>query len=73
MKQWKVGDVVRLRSGGPAMTVSAVPTEGGVTVAVCLYFAGDTLLNERLIPDVLELAQPVHGSEESVPEKTPRQ
>jgi uncharacterized protein YodC (DUF2158 family) len=36
MSQFKVGDVVRLKSGSPKMTVSQVQSNG----AVCSWFAG---------------------------------
>lgn len=34
------GDVVRLRSGGPAMTVVLVGSNDGVPEVICVWFAG---------------------------------
>ena len=39
MEEFKVGDVVRLKSGGPAMTVSKKVAEG----LTCIWYAGDEL------------------------------
>ena len=40
VKDWKTGDVVRLKSGGPRMTVVKTANEqgSGDTVAVCAWF-----------------------------------
>jgi uncharacterized protein YodC (DUF2158 family) len=35
-----VGDVVRLKSGGPAMTVVLVGSNDGVPEVICVWFAG---------------------------------
>ena len=38
--EFKPGDVVRLKSGGPAMTVTAIGEDGGETKAFCVWFEG---------------------------------
>lgn len=40
--QFNIGDTVKLKSGGPDMTVRIVP-EGKRTVYVCQWFAGKKL------------------------------
>jgi len=57
MKQWKVGDVVRLLTGGPNMTVNGFyhEQEGVEGVFVhCLWFSGTELKEGRFRPDTLE-------------------
>jgi len=50
MAQFKVGDVVKLKSGGPAMTVS----ELAVTQVWCMWFEG-TEQKQAIFPvDALE-------------------
>ena len=54
-QNFKVGDVVRLKSGGPKMTVRAVDTDatsGEVTI-YCDWFAGTTAHHEYFPPDAL--------------------
>lgn len=42
MAEINVGDVVRLKSGGPKMTVAKIGVyHGGVAQATCHWFAGD--------------------------------
>ena len=36
--QYKVGDVVQLKSGSPSMTVTSVGTDGGVPTVWCSWF-----------------------------------
>lgn len=36
--QWKVGDIVRLKSGGPSMTVTAVGDNYGTLTVWCSWF-----------------------------------
>jgi uncharacterized protein YodC (DUF2158 family) len=46
----KIGDVVTLNSGGPEMTVNALPLGGPVT---CLWFSGDDLKSGNMALDAL--------------------
>jgi uncharacterized protein YodC (DUF2158 family) len=38
--EFKPGDVVKLKSGGPAMTVTAIGEHVGETKASCVWFEG---------------------------------
>lgn len=40
--EFKIGDIVKLKSGGPEMTVQQVPTDTG-TYYKCQWFAGKKL------------------------------
>jgi uncharacterized protein YodC (DUF2158 family) len=49
---FKIGDQVQLKSGGPVMTVTTEPgADGKVT---CEYFAGVELKTVRLLPATLD-------------------
>jgi uncharacterized protein YodC (DUF2158 family) len=41
-REFKVGDIVVLKSGGPNMTIKSIPTETG-TSYTCQWFAGKKL------------------------------
>jgi uncharacterized protein YodC (DUF2158 family) len=45
-EQLKVGDVVRLKSGGPKMTITQLLTQKGQPTCVCQWFADGTNKNE---------------------------
>ncbi len=55
MEEFKVGDVVSLKSGGPDMTIESIPYKRGhlvyETKAVCVWFE-----NKLLKRDVFEVA-----------------
>lgn len=53
MPNLKVGDVVRLKSGGPKMTVSTVDEYNHIVY--CKWFVHDELKSERFSPDSLEV------------------
>jgi len=54
--RWKIGDVVRLKSGGPSMTLQAIVPSGGV---VCSWFDGGKLTSQSFAPEALvEASQP---------------
>jgi uncharacterized protein YodC (DUF2158 family) len=54
--EWKVGDVVRLKSGGPKMTVTSCsdPYNIGRNTASCIWFDGLHPVKEDFPPDALE-------------------
>ena len=57
--RFKVGDLVRLKSGGPTMTVSQVPTDEGYgpgTTYSCIWFSGAKDNRATFRPEVLEPA-----------------
>jgi uncharacterized protein YodC (DUF2158 family) len=56
----KKGQIVRLKSGGPSMTVKAPITQGGV---LCVWFAGKKLESAYFDLDTLDVAE--DGQEES--------
>jgi uncharacterized protein YodC (DUF2158 family) len=51
---FKVGDLVRLKSGGPLMTVSNVGTAGGQLAVWCVWFEKDDQKSATFPPDALE-------------------
>ena len=52
--QWKVGDIVSLKSGGPEMTVTFIQTYEGVTTVHCDWFDGTQKLTGIFPPDALQ-------------------
>lgn len=59
MSQFLPGDVVYLKSGGPAMTVNRIIDATGVE---CIWFVGNTQ-NERIFnPETLTSNNPTRGS-----------
>jgi len=56
---FKVGDVVKLKSGGPLMTVANPnATAGGHAVIGCTWFDGKTPHAEMFPAETLEIANP---------------
>ena len=55
---WKSGDVVALKSGGPTMTVDWVDTQVGVTTVYCVWFDNKELKKEGFQPAALKAASP---------------
>lgn len=53
MNEWKVGDVVQLKSGGPAMTVTAVGLRSGASIQ-CHWFTDDITKFDTFPPDALK-------------------
>ena len=54
MPQFRIGDIVQLRSGGPDMTVSHILPSGN---AFCVWFDGLERREDTFPPDVLQLAE----------------
>lgn len=57
-----LGDVVRLKSGGPAMTVNEKAQAGGL---VCVWFAGDDVRHHTFRPEALQAIALSGGAGES--------
>ena len=55
MTELKPGDVVRLRSGGPRMTVEKVEETAGAVI--CCYFVKKHLVRETFAPAVIQLIE----------------
>lgn len=57
--KYKVGDIVRLRSGGPEMTVQAIPDDREFRDQyLCQWFAGKKLENGNFKEESLEPVKP---------------
>lgn len=54
--KFAVGDIVKLKSGGPEMTVQSQPDPPG-KMYQCQWFAGKKLESGRFPPDSLELVK----------------
>lgn len=55
MSQWKVGDLVQLKSGGPVMTVASVRDDIGQLA--CKWFLNSEPKSDWFPPEALELAK----------------
>lgn len=56
------GDTVRLKSGGPTMTVENIQTIKGNVVIICTWFDKDNKYNSRpFTPEILEAFKPATG------------
>ena len=55
-KKWKVGDVVELKSGGPAMTVCSTDLEGEVE---CNWFSDESHIHSDTFtpPELKEVSE----------------
>ena len=53
----KIGDVVRLKSGGPEMTVAHIGKYAHKDGAMCVWFDGKKRVQEVFELETLELAQ----------------
>ena len=75
MPHFKSGDLVALKSGGPAMTVDTVNTDifddNKITGIVCVWFVGEKLERVRFEQGALEHAQPT-GPKKRKSAKAPR-
>jgi len=54
--KFAVGDIVKIKSGGPEMTVQTLPTAVSNFYS-CQWFAGKKLESGRFPPDSLELVK----------------
>jgi len=61
MTELKKGDTVRLRSGGPLMTVSGKPAYCGDDKWICVWFDGTTQKRATFAAAALELAELPRG------------
>jgi uncharacterized protein YodC (DUF2158 family) len=52
---FKPGDTVRLKSGGPVMTIAKLHHSGEY---ICNYFADEKVQNVSFLPEQLEHAEP---------------
>lgn len=69
--KFKVGDIVRLKSGGPNMTIQEIGQSLGLNrrwEAECVWFAGRKHQSATFDLDVIELAP--SESEEGTPKST---
>ncbi|SOT45109.1 YodC family protein [Burkholderia cenocepacia] len=57
-QQFNIGDVVKLKSGGPAMTVSLVQAISGKIYVDCKWFAGAKAEASRFQPEMLVHHEP---------------
>ncbi len=53
--QFRPGDVVRLHSGGPTMTVSSIGVDYDPSLVNCEWFAGEQIKHGSFKPPMLEL------------------
>lgn len=74
MPQFKPGELVVLKSGGPTMTVDAVNTDifddNKITGIVCVWFVGEKLERVRFDYRAIEHAQNAHNTFEAPLEAT---
>jgi uncharacterized protein YodC (DUF2158 family) len=54
--KYKVGDIVKLKSGGPEMTVQSLPSTANGAYYNCQWFAGKKLESGRFPEGSLETA-----------------
>lgn len=54
MSQWKVGDEVQLKSGGPIMTVTGMGDNLGKPLVWCSWFAGKEPKSSTFPPEALK-------------------
>jgi uncharacterized protein YodC (DUF2158 family) len=53
----QVGSVVKLKSGGPDMTVTRIENEQGTIFVFCSWFVGTKSEKGHFPPEALELSQ----------------
>jgi len=62
-RKWKIGDVVALKSGGPAMTIVAEQQDGDDQSVKCAWFRGGhqqacELMSDEFEPESLCVSEP---------------
>jgi uncharacterized protein YodC (DUF2158 family) len=57
MANLQVGSVVKLKSGGPDMTVTSIDREQGKTFVFCAWFVGTKSEKGHFPPEALELVK----------------
>jgi uncharacterized protein YodC (DUF2158 family) len=62
MEEIKAGDTVRVKSGGPLMTVSSVEDEYGIMTAYCSWFTGARSEKDKFPVTVLVHVNPSEPS-----------
>jgi uncharacterized protein YodC (DUF2158 family) len=65
MQQFKIGDIVQLRSGGPNMTVEDIEPIPGKNLIDCQWFAGGKLNHGRFPPESLTKVEEEEKGEKS--------
>jgi len=55
--EFKIGDVVQLKSGGPKMTVTLVADDYGTPMVWCIWFVGTKEQTGKFPPDALARAR----------------
>jgi uncharacterized protein YodC (DUF2158 family) len=56
MNEFKIGDLVQLKSGGPAMTVTETPEDMGSSAVWCKWFANNKTESDSFPPLALKMA-----------------
>ena len=56
--EFKIGDVVQLKSGGPKMTVTLVADDYGTPMVWCIWFVGTKEQTGKFPPDALARVTP---------------
>jgi uncharacterized protein YodC (DUF2158 family) len=64
MANFKIGDVVKLKSGGPSMTVSSLESNGELW---CVWFANNESKGTGFKPDMLEPVKKPEGQAQPGP------
>ncbi len=58
--EFKIGDLVQLKSGGPTMTIiGMVPSDYNPTAMICMWYVGDERKREEFAPATLKKAETV--------------
>jgi uncharacterized protein YodC (DUF2158 family) len=58
MSDFKVGDIVQLKTGGPAMTITYIDEDSGEVTCKWFIFASSSYGKENFYPGALKIAEP---------------